>query len=790
MIDLAQSLQLLNIIYFSNNVEDKMSFSVNTNASSLSALQVLQATQRQAYVNQTTINTGLKVATAKDNAAIFTMAQNIRSEIAGMNALSIARQRDQSLLEITSVSINMIQDQILEMVELAIAASDPGITDQERQFLSESYLVHRDNIDRIASQANFQGINLIDSRESNFLTYGANPATIGPNNQTVSEPQPGQEVDLTFDFVGGGAQDEDIAGTVAYYYKWQDTSGVWHNDDGTDRFFIGATNVNGTTVTADGVPYTTNPITWTVPDISNAKAYEVYAEWGKPGDNLTIPFSFENAYWPAGDTIQPITDTFENGTQHVILSWGEYNSVDENSAISTNGGVDRYVDTINGYSVVPGNATADQTDGGDSFSADMQIVAPSDGITQFGASVNLYYEWQNDSGIWNRHAVPLDTVNTPLAAINTSNLIQLVDTNNGSSGPHSPDTLDDLTPFIELDNYSFSGTIPIVSGTIVQSRIVADVIATHDGDMIADTSPFRPNNLDFQLTSFTGPDNQVVNGKEVGSFLEGLGGGIVSMNVTIDNPDPSITDFDGRVTSYLEYFDGSNWQRVSSPLDSEFRSGGDVLTPLNFSLSGTLPSINDTVEQARIVVEFDMDHDGLGQPLDTKTLAIWDRNSTSAQPASSTTLISWNESVVNSPTTRREEFASKVETLNESNGNNRPLRLSNLGTSGLFGLNLASTNIDTFDNAKVALGRIQAALDQVISLGGYYGSELNRIERLITLDESMTNVLEVGIGNLVDANMAKESALLQTLQVKEQLGLQALNIANNAKNLILRLFGN
>ncbi len=48
--------------------------------------------------------------------------------------------------------------------------------------------------------------------------------------------------------------------------------------------------------------------------------------------------------------------------------------------------------------------------------------------------------------------------------------------------------------------------------------------------------------------------------------------------------------------------------------------------------------------------------------------------------------------------------------------------------------------------------------------------------------------LEVGVGNLVDADMARESARLQALQVQQQLGAQALSIANQAPQIILSLF--
>ena len=48
--------------------------------------------------------------------------------------------------------------------------------------------------------------------------------------------------------------------------------------------------------------------------------------------------------------------------------------------------------------------------------------------------------------------------------------------------------------------------------------------------------------------------------------------------------------------------------------------------------------------------------------------------------------------------------------------------------------------------------------------------------------------LDAGVGNLVDADLAKESAKLQALQTKQQLGIQALSIANSSTQSLLSLF--
>ncbi|MNX99342.1 Flagellin [compost metagenome] len=52
----------------------------------------------------------------------------------------------------------------------------------------------------------------------------------------------------------------------------------------------------------------------------------------------------------------------------------------------------------------------------------------------------------------------------------------------------------------------------------------------------------------------------------------------------------------------------------------------------------------------------------------------------------------------------------------------------------------------------------------------------------------MQDAIEVGVGNLVDADLAKESARLTALQTKQQLGVQALSIANQSSSVLLGLF--
>ena len=68
------------------------------------------------------------------------------------------------------------------------------------------------------------------------------------------------------------------------------------------------------------------------------------------------------------------------------------------------------------------------------------------------------------------------------------------------------------------------------------------------------------------------------------------------------------------------------------------------------------------------------------------------------------------------------------------------------------------------------------------------GSASKSLDRQATFVSKLQDALESGVGNLVDADLAKESARLTALQTKQQLGVQALGIANQSSSILLGLF--
>ena len=94
----------------------------------------------------------------------------------------------------------------------------------------------------------------------------------------------------------------------------------------------------------------------------------------------------------------------------------------------------------------------------------------------------------------------------------------------------------------------------------------------------------------------------------------------------------------------------------------------------------------------------------------------------------------------------------------------------------------------TAGSAGTALGIINAAISKVQTALSALGTSVNQLTTQTNFVKSLTNALTGGVGQLVDADLAAESADLQALQTKQQLGIQALSIANQGPGAVLTLF--
>ncbi|WP_136443290.1 flagellin [Pacificoceanicola onchidii] len=101
---------------------------------------------------------------------------------------------------------------------------------------------------------------------------------------------------------------------------------------------------------------------------------------------------------------------------------------------------------------------------------------------------------------------------------------------------------------------------------------------------------------------------------------------------------------------------------------------------------------------------------------------------------------------------------------------------------------LAGFDVSTDDGAEAALVGIESLIQTSIDAAAAFGSAQGRIETQTNFVQGLTDALKSGIGTMVDADMEEASARLQALQVQQQLGVQALSIANQAPQQLLSLF--
>ncbi|HXC55544.1 MAG TPA: flagellin [Rhizomicrobium sp.] len=154
-----------------------MSFSVNTNTGALVALQYLNSTQSQLTTTQDAINSGLKVASAKDDGATYAIAQNQRGAVAGYGAVNDSLSRGSSAIDVALSAGQSISDLLIQLKTKALAASDSSLDTASRQALNQDFVALRDQITTIVKNAVFNGINLVDGSTTQITALAASDGT-------------------------------------------------------------------------------------------------------------------------------------------------------------------------------------------------------------------------------------------------------------------------------------------------------------------------------------------------------------------------------------------------------------------------------------------------------------------------------------------------------------------------------------------------------------------------------------------------------------------------------------
>jgi flagellin len=147
-----------------------MALSVNTNFGASVALQNLNSTNNQLSEVQNRISTGLKISSAKDNGAVYAIAEGQRARVSSIAAVRDGLSRAESAASTALTAGESLTELLKTLKTKAVAAQDTGISSTQRAALNDEFVALRDSIDTIVGSATFNGANLLNGNGGATLT--------------------------------------------------------------------------------------------------------------------------------------------------------------------------------------------------------------------------------------------------------------------------------------------------------------------------------------------------------------------------------------------------------------------------------------------------------------------------------------------------------------------------------------------------------------------------------------------------------------------------------------------
>ncbi|MDP3736653.1 MAG: flagellin [Hyphomonadaceae bacterium] len=179
--------------------------SVNTNYSAMIALQNLNATNESLADVQNRINTGLKVSGAKDNGAVFAIAEGQRARVSALSSVTDGINRASSAIDIALAAGTSIGKILQDMKSKAVSAQAQDLTTEQRQAIQADFDAFRAQIDQVANSAQFNGLNLVASGGANLNVLMSDLSQGTTGRQVASTVVAGLAPGLAAYMVGNGS---------------------------------------------------------------------------------------------------------------------------------------------------------------------------------------------------------------------------------------------------------------------------------------------------------------------------------------------------------------------------------------------------------------------------------------------------------------------------------------------------------------------------------------------------------------------------------------------------------
>jgi len=137
---------------------------INHNLSAMFADRSLKVTQDYLTKNMEKLSSGLRINRAGDDASGLAVSEKLRSQVRGLNQASQNAQNGISFIQVTEGYLQESQDILQRIRELAVQAANGIYTDEDRMYIQIEISALVDEVDRIASHAQFNGMNMLTGR--------------------------------------------------------------------------------------------------------------------------------------------------------------------------------------------------------------------------------------------------------------------------------------------------------------------------------------------------------------------------------------------------------------------------------------------------------------------------------------------------------------------------------------------------------------------------------------------------------------------------------------------------
>ncbi len=143
-----------------------MGLRVNTNIASMNAQRSLSRTTERLQANYRRLSTGLRIATAADDAAGLAISERFRAQIRSTNQAIRNAQDGISMTQTGEGALNEVSAILIRMRELSIQAANGSVSGNDRDTLDQEFQDLINEIDRIARSTTFNGVRLLDGTGS------------------------------------------------------------------------------------------------------------------------------------------------------------------------------------------------------------------------------------------------------------------------------------------------------------------------------------------------------------------------------------------------------------------------------------------------------------------------------------------------------------------------------------------------------------------------------------------------------------------------------------------------